>query len=137
MFFARQGIEVSSFNLVDEFYRFTLGRDQVKPAPRHHQACRQTQHAVSDRIAMMMVVEQPRVNVAFAQRRLDSSEVHGQTSIVNKRKDLGESGRRDNGSIGGSLPRRTRSHTKEMHANKVLRDTSCPLWFMFCLPVAN
>ena len=42
---------------------------------------------------MVMVVEQPRVNIAFAQCRLDGSEVHGQTFIVNKSKDLGESGR--------------------------------------------
>jgi hypothetical protein len=41
---------------------------------------------------MMMVVEQPRVNVPLAQRRLDGRQVHGQTSIVNKSKDLSESG---------------------------------------------
>jgi len=40
---------------------------------------------------MVVVVEKPRVNVAFAQRRLDGGKVHEQTSIVNKSKDLGES----------------------------------------------
>jgi hypothetical protein len=39
-----------------------------------------------------MIVKQPRVDVAFAQRRLDGSQVHGQTSIVNNGKDLSESG---------------------------------------------
>ena len=91
MLLAGKGIEVSGFNLVHQFYRLALGGNQVKPAPRHHQARRQAEHAVGDGIAMVMVVEQPRVNVAFAQRRLDGSEVHGQTSIVNKSKDLGES----------------------------------------------
>ena len=38
---------------------------------------------------MVVIVKQPRVDVAFAQGRLDSGEVHGQTSIVNKRKDFG------------------------------------------------
>ena len=90
---AGQGIEVSGFDLVDELHRFAFGGNQVKPAPRHHEASGQPEHAIGDGIAMMMVVEKPRVNVAFAQRRLDGGEVHGQTSIVNKRKDLGESGR--------------------------------------------
>jgi hypothetical protein len=30
---------------------------------------------------------------------------------------------------GKALPRRPRSHTKEIRTNEVLRDTSCPLWF--------
>ena len=37
---------------------------------------------------MMMVVKQPRVNVALTERRLDSSEIHGQTFIVNKGKEF-------------------------------------------------
>lgn len=42
---------------------------------------------------MMMVVKKPSIDVAFAQRSLYSGEVHGQTSIVNKGADLGESRR--------------------------------------------
>jgi hypothetical protein len=34
---AGQGIEVASFDLVNQFDRFALRRDQVKPAPRDHQ----------------------------------------------------------------------------------------------------
>src|SRR4029077_15232950 len=90
-----KGIEVPRFNLVYQFDRFTLGRDQVEPPPRHHQARRQPKHAIRDRITMMMVVEQPRVDVAFAQRRLYGRQVHWQTSIVNKRKGLSESPRPD------------------------------------------
>ncbi len=103
---AGQGIEVSGFNLVDQFDRLAFGGNQVEPAPGHHQARGQTEHAVGDGIAMVVVVEKPRVNVAFAQRRLDGSEVHGQTPIVNKSKDLGESaGRSYEESCGDSRPR--------------------------------
>jgi hypothetical protein len=42
---------------------------------------------------MVMVVKQPRVDVAFAQGRLDGRKVHEQTSIVNNAEDLGESPR--------------------------------------------
>ena len=91
---AGQGIEMAGFDFVDQLYRFALRRNQVKPAARDHQPCWQTEHAIGDGIAMMVVVEQPRVDVAFAQRRLNGSEVHGQTSIVNNGRDLGESGMR-------------------------------------------
>jgi hypothetical protein len=40
---------------------------------------------------MVVIVKQPRVNIAFAQRRLDGSQLHGQTFIVNNGKDLSES----------------------------------------------
>src|SRR5580658_402626 len=94
MFLARQRIEVSGFDLVDEFYRFAFGGNQVKPAPGHHQARGQAEHAVGNGIAMMVVVEQPRVNIAFAQGRLDGGEVHGQTSIVNNEGEFGRIVRR-------------------------------------------
>jgi hypothetical protein len=38
----------------------------------------------------VMITEQPGVNIAFAQRRLNGSQIHGQTSIVNKGMSLGE-----------------------------------------------
>jgi hypothetical protein len=38
----------------------------------------------------MMIVEQPGINVAFAQGRLNGRQVHGQTSIVNKGTELRE-----------------------------------------------
>ncbi len=40
---------------------------------------------------MVVIVEKPRINIAFAQRRLNGSQVHGEASIVNKSKTLGES----------------------------------------------
>src|ERR1043165_9625466 len=78
-----------SLDLMYQFERLALGWDQVKPAPRHHQVLGKSQHAVGDGIAVMMVTEQPRVNIAFAQRRLDGGQVHGQTSIANKGKEFG------------------------------------------------
>src|ERR1035438_1063675 len=108
MLLARQGIEMSGFDLVHQLYWFAFSGNQVKPAPGHHQARRQAQHTVGDGIAMMMIVEKPRVHVAFAQRRLNGSQIHGQTLIVNKSQGLGESPRalpesgwRENGSGGG------------------------------------
>src|SRR4029077_11252720 len=92
---AGKGIEMPRFNLVYQFDRLALRRGQVETPPRHHQARRKPKHAIRDRITMMMVVEQPRVDVAFAQRRLYGRQVHEQTSIVNKRKDLSESQRTD------------------------------------------
>ena len=82
---------MAGFNLVNQFHRLALRRNQIEPAPRDHQSRGQAEHAVGDGIAMMVIVEKPRVDVAFAQRRLDGGKVHGQTSIVNNGKDLGES----------------------------------------------
>src|ERR1700691_4641534 len=93
MLLARQGIEMSGFDLVYQLYWFAFSGNQVKPAPGHHQARRQAQHTVGDGIAMMMIVEKPRVHVAFAQRKLNGSQIHGQSLIVNKSQGLGESPR--------------------------------------------
>src|SRR5437879_9995365 len=75
---------MSGFNLMYEFHRIALRRNQVKPAARNHQFRGQSQHAVGDGIAMMVVIEEPGVGVALAQRGLNGGEIHGQTSIVNK-----------------------------------------------------
>src|SRR5277367_2850384 len=79
------------FNLVHQFDRFPMRRDHVIPTPCDHQIGRQTQHPVGNGIAMMVIVEKPRVNIAFAQRRLNGGQVHGRTSIVNNGLDLSES----------------------------------------------
>ena len=42
-------------------------------------------------IAMVVIGKQPRVDISFAQRRLDGSQLHGQTFIVNNGNDLSES----------------------------------------------
>ena len=38
IFLAGQGIQVPSFNFVDQFHRFAVGRNEVEPAASHHQA---------------------------------------------------------------------------------------------------
>src|SRR5579862_1969404 len=80
---------MSGLDFVYQFDRIAFGRDQIEPAPRHHQARWQTQHAISDGVAMMVVIKQPSVDIALAQGGLDRREVHGQTSIVNKRTEFG------------------------------------------------
>src|SRR5579864_9283420 len=42
---------------------------------------------------MVVIAEQPGIDVAFAQLRLNGSKVHGQTSIVNKGREFGRIGR--------------------------------------------
>ena len=63
---AGQGIQVSRLDLVDQFHGIAFGGDQVVPAPRDHEPIRQPENAVRDRVAMVMIVEKPRVNVALA-----------------------------------------------------------------------
>src|SRR5438445_7470699 len=49
----------------------SLRWNQVVPAPRNHQLVWQTQHTIGNRIATMMIVEQPCVDVAFTQGGLN------------------------------------------------------------------
>ena len=51
--------------------RFTLGRNQVKPAARGQAVGRQSEHAVGDGIAMVMVVKEPGFVAAVAQGSLN------------------------------------------------------------------
>ena len=83
---------MSGFDLVNQFQRFALGRDEVKPTASHHQIRRKSEDTVGDRIPVVVIAKEPRVDIAFAQGRLNGGEVHGQTSIVNKGKSLRESG---------------------------------------------
>src|SRR5208282_1205968 len=73
---SRQRVEVSRLNLVHQFDRLAFSRNQVVPAPRDHEPIRQPQNAVSDRVAMVMIIEKPSVNIALAQRVLDGRKIH-------------------------------------------------------------
>ena len=81
---------------MDQCTRFTCSGYEVKPAPRDHERFGHAENAIGDRIAMMVIVEQPGIDVAFAERRLNSGEVHGQNFIVNNtlefREWVGEGG---------------------------------------------
>ncbi len=83
---------MAGFDLVNQFYRFAAGRNQVEPAPRDHLTRGQAQHAVGNGIAMMMIVKEPGVDVALAERGLYGGKIHGQTTILNKGRVLSESG---------------------------------------------
>ncbi len=73
---------MSRFNLVNKFGRLAISRDQIEPTARHHEAGGQSENAVCDGIAMVMVVEEPGVDVALTQGLLDGFEVHGQRAIL-------------------------------------------------------
>ena len=83
---------MARLDLVHQFHRVAAGWNQVEPAPRDHLTGGQSQHAVRDRIAMMVIVEKPGVNVPLAQRGLYGGKIHGQTTILNNGSDLSESG---------------------------------------------
>src|SRR5215469_13387565 len=63
--------------------RFALRLDQIEPAARHHELLGQAQDAVGDRIAVMMVVKEPAVEVALAQGRLKGFEFHVDVILIN------------------------------------------------------
>ena len=66
MFLAGKGIEMTSFNLMNKLCGFAFSRNQVEPAPRDHQAGGKSQNPIRDGITMVMIIEKPRVHVAFA-----------------------------------------------------------------------
>ena len=70
-FGAGQGIEVAGFDLVHQLRRLALGRDEIVPAARDHQAFRKSEHAVGDRVAMMVIVEEPGVDVTLGESVLN------------------------------------------------------------------
>ncbi len=67
---------MAGFDLVDQFHGFALRRNQIKPAPRDHQTRGQSEYAIGNGIAMMVVVKQPCIKIAFTQSRLDALQVH-------------------------------------------------------------
>jgi hypothetical protein len=75
---SREAVEAPGLNAMHQFLRFALGGNQVEPAARDEQCFRQAQHAIGNRIAMMMVVEQPCIHVAGLQRGLDFLQFHGE-----------------------------------------------------------
>ena len=81
---AGQRVEMSGLDLVDEFEGLALGRDEVVPAAGDHEILGQTEHSVGDRIAMVMVVKKPRVDVALAQSVLNGLEIHRQGIILHE-----------------------------------------------------
>src|SRR5437660_9762362 len=77
-----QIIEVASLNAMHQLLWFSFSGNQVKPAPRDHHVWPQSEHAVCNRIAMMMVVEKPGAELTLLERRLNGIEIHA--SILNR-----------------------------------------------------
>ena len=60
-------------NLVHQFLRLALGWNHVEPAARHHQVGGKAKDPVRNGIAMVMIVEQPRIDVALTESGLNRS----------------------------------------------------------------
>ena len=65
-----------ALDAVHQLHRFAVRRNHVEPAPRDHHLLRQAEYVVGDGIAMMMIVKEPAVVVAVAQRSLNFGEIH-------------------------------------------------------------
>ncbi len=65
-----------SLDFVDQLLRFAFGWNEIKPAAGDHELLRQSQHPVGDGIAMVMIAEEPGVEVAFAKGSLDGGKFH-------------------------------------------------------------
>jgi len=64
---------------MDEFARFAGGWDQVVPAPGDVGVRVETEDAGGDGVAMMVVVEEPAVELSFAEGGLDGFQLHGKS----------------------------------------------------------
>ncbi len=65
-----------ALDAVHQLHRVALRRNQVEPAPRDHHGLGKTQDVIGNGIAMMMIVEQPRLLPAIAQSSLNFGKVH-------------------------------------------------------------
>ncbi len=62
---------------MDEFLWLTGSGDEVEPAARDVHGGVEAEDAVGERVAMVMVVEEPGVEVGVAQGGLDCGDFHG------------------------------------------------------------
>ena len=65
-----------ALDAVHQLYRFAVGGNDVKPAARDHHFLGQTEYVIGNGIAVMMIVEEPAIVVAVAQRSLNFGEIH-------------------------------------------------------------
>ncbi len=72
-----QGVELIRLDAMDELAGAALGGNDVVPAAADQSLIGEAEDGGGERIAMVMVVEQPRIDAGALQRRLDSFEVHG------------------------------------------------------------
>ena len=68
---AGEGVELAGLDAVDELAGLALGRDEVEPAAGDEGVRVEAEDAVGDGVAVVVVVEEPAVEVLIAKRRLD------------------------------------------------------------------
>ena len=94
---AGEGVELAGLDAVDELAGLAVGGDEVEPAAGDEGVLVEAEDAVGDGVAVVVVVEEPAVEVLFAERRLNRVEVHPEQYApppvflrkVFKREDLG------------------------------------------------
>jgi hypothetical protein len=72
-----EGVELEGLDAVDELAGFADGGDEVEPAAGDEGIFVEAEDAVGDGVAVVVVVEEPAVEVVVAQGGLDVVEVHG------------------------------------------------------------
>ncbi len=65
---AGQGRQLAPLHPVGQLARFAFGWNEVIPAPRHVQRLAQTENAIGNRVAVMMVVKEPAIHLLLAKR---------------------------------------------------------------------
>ncbi len=73
---SRKRTQMARFHAMIQLERLALRGNQVIPATRYVQIRRKTEYAVSDGIAAMVVIEEPRIDFALAQRGLNRRQIH-------------------------------------------------------------
>jgi hypothetical protein len=73
---AGQRIETALFNAVQELARLAICRNEVIPAAGYVRIGIEAQDVRGNGIAMMVIVEEPAVNLGLAQRSLNGVEIH-------------------------------------------------------------
>ena len=59
-----------------QLLRLAMRGDEIEPAPGDVQRIAETKDAIGQRIAMMVIVEQPAIEVGFPQRGLNRFKIH-------------------------------------------------------------
>lgn len=67
---------MAGFDAVHQLLGFAIGWHEIEPTARDHQVRPEPKNAIGNRIAMVMIVKEPGVEVALTQRQLDAIEIH-------------------------------------------------------------
>ena len=73
---AGEGVETAGFDAVNELFGLADGGDEVEPAAGDVEVVAEAEDAIADGIAIVMVVEEPAVDLGVAQCRLNLENFH-------------------------------------------------------------